>query len=273
VSTPTTVRYTWLWPLGLPAQMAGHLSAALGRLADRLGPWPVWLFAGALAGTLPAVLAIATGPLPARAITVALLVPLFLASVARDWLVRSLLLLAAAFAGHSALTIAYFHTNPAALPAQFPPGAAYWVETHSWLVTGESREYELTFWVPAHVQLLVAVVLFTYTSLGIVPLWEGFYEVDLMNGYVSQLLLHSHDSWTVFGMGWHPWSICRGIGFCFIIFEVCSISLGRLTGSALSNRRRRAVRWLVGIGFLSLDAALKYVLLEPVRAALAGNLM
>src|SRR5262245_63876116 len=131
---------TWIWPLGLPPGPAGRLIASLRWLADRLGWWPAWLVAGALVGTLPALLAVATGPLPARGLTVALLVPLLLASVARDWLGRGLLLLAVAFLGHSALTIAHFHHDPAALHEQFPPGAAYWTETHTWLHTGTSRE-------------------------------------------------------------------------------------------------------------------------------------
>jgi hypothetical protein len=126
---------------------------------------------------------------------------------------------------------------------------------------------------PAHVQLLGGVVLFAYTSLGLVPFWEGFYQVDLMNGYVSQLVLHSHNPWTALGLGWHPWSICRGIGFCVITFEMCSISLGRLTGAPLSTCSRRRARWLAGLGFLLLDTALKYILLEPVRMVLAANLL
>src|SRR5262249_54083258 len=128
-------------------------------------------------------------------------------------------------------------------------------------------------WVAAQGQLLGGVVLFCYTSLGFLPFWQGLYEVDLMNGYVSQLLVHSHDPWTALALGWHPWSQCRGIGYLFVTFEVTSLSLARLTGVRLSTRARRCRRWLAGLTFLLLDMLLKFYLLDSVRQALAANLI
>jgi hypothetical protein len=264
-------RPAWIWPLRLPPEPAGRFLVFLRRLGDGLGRWPAWLLAGALAGALPLLLTISPGL--SRCVTVLLLTPLLLAAAAKDWFGRGLLLLAVVFLAHNATAIALFLHDPACLTERFPDAATYWVETRSWLVTGSSREYELSWWLPAHVQLLGGVVLFAYTSLGVVPFWEGFYQVDLMNGYVSQLVLHSQNPWTALGLGWHPWSICRGIGFCIITLEMCSISLGRLTGARLSTCARRRARWLAGLGFLLLDAALKYILLEPVRTVLAANLL
>jgi hypothetical protein len=121
-------------------------------------------------------------------------------------------------------------------------------------------------------QLCAAVVLLGYTSLGFVPLWQGMYEVDLMNFYVGRLLAGSENPAIALLLGWHPWSLCRGIGYLWIVFEVASISLERMAGVPLSTRRRRATRWALGLGFLVLDGAIKLALLDVVREALAENL-
>src|SRR5205085_319979 len=103
---------------------------------------------------------------------------------------------AAAFLSHSGLMIALAASDPAGLPAAFPAGQAYWHASRDWIVTGRSPEYEPGWWLPAHCQLFAGMVVFTYTSLGVIPFWQGFHEVDLMNCYVGQLLVHSHDPWT-----------------------------------------------------------------------------
>jgi hypothetical protein len=73
-------------------------------------------------------------------------------------------------------------------------------------------------------------------------------------------------------VGWHPWSLCRGLGYLFVTFEVANLSLGRLAGVPLSTPARRWRRWAAGITLLLLDGLLKFLLLEPVRRTLAANL-
>ena len=101
---------------------------------------------------------------------------------------------------------------------------------------------------------------------------HGFHEVDLMNADVSQLLLHSHDPWTALALGWHPWSLCRGVGYMFVIFEVSSLSLSWLLGVSLSTPAGAGP--LAGRpGFLLADGILKYHMLEFVRQTLQENLI
>jgi hypothetical protein len=119
---------------------------------------------------------------------------------------------------------------------------------------------------------MFAMALFTYTSLGFIPLWQGFYEVDLMNFYVGQLLAHSSSPWSALILGWHPWSLCRAAGYFFLTFEVTSVSFERLTGRQMSTPGSRRLRWAAGISFLLLDGATKYLLLDAVRKSLAENL-
>jgi hypothetical protein len=271
--SPPDPRPTWIWPVRVPARTAAQIYRAVQGLGERLGAWPRWLLAGALVGALPLLPDVVFGVSFSHFLTAILLLPLLAAAVAHDAIGRGLGVVAAAFLAHSALTIALFAAASDRLATQFPPGAAYWTQTHDWLVTGVSPEYELGHWVPAHAQLLAAVLLFTYTSLGFVVFWQGLYEVDLMNGYVSQLLLHARDPWTVLALGWHPWSVCRGVGYLFLTFEVASLSLSRLTGVPLSTPARRRRRWLVGLGFLALDGVVKFFWLDPVRRALAANLL
>ena len=112
------------------------------------------------------------------------------------------------------------------------------------------------------------MVFYTYCSLGLITLWHGFHEVDLMNLYVSQLWLHSDGSLGVILLGWHPWSICRGIGFVVLTYELVSWSFEHLCGKTISTRRSRINRWGLGFGFLALDMVVKYTMLESVRLVL-----
>ena len=60
-------------------------------------------------------------------------------------------------------------------------------------------------------------------------------------------------------VGWHPWSLCRGLGYGLLTFEVVSYSYQRLTGSTVSTPRRRAWRWALGLALLVLDGMLKWL--------------
>jgi hypothetical protein len=266
-------RPAWIWPVRLPGVVADQLLGVAQWLGERVGSWPRWLLAGALAGAVPLLLQTASGLPVGRALTALLVTLLLLGAVARDWTGRGLTAVAAAFLIHNALAVALFAQDRARLTEGFPDGAAYWAQTHDWLLTGLSPEAALSGWLPAQAQLLAAVVLFSYTSLGFIPFWYGLYEVDLMNGYVAELLRHSHVPGTALALGWHPWSLCRGAGYLFLTFEVASLSLARLTGVRLSTPARRRRRWLAGLALLLLDGVLKYFLLEPVRRTLAANLV
>jgi hypothetical protein len=66
--------------------------------------------------------------------------------------------------------------------------------------------------------------------------------------------------------------VCRAAGYLVLTFEVISLSLSRLAGAPLSTARARRWRWCIGLGFLALDGAVKFLCLEPVRQVLAANL-
>lgn len=263
----------WLWPIRLPPRIGAQLLTRARRLGAWLGPWPCWLLAGALVGLGPCLLDYVTGLPVGRLLTAVLLAPLLVAAIVQDSVARGLGTVAAAFGMHSIVVILLAAHEPATLAAVMPDGQRYWQESHQWITTGLSREYDLRWWLPAHVQWFGAVTMFTYLSLGFVTFWQGLYEVDLMNFYVGQLLAHSSNPLLALGLGWHPWSLCRAVGYLFISFEVASYSCERLTQTPLSSRRRRQVRWLVGLSFLLLDGALKYFMLETVRGALAANMI
>lgn len=263
----------WIWPYRPPEPIARRSLAVAQTLADALGCWPKWLLAGCLAGALPLALDLAMGCDLSRIATAALLTPLLVAAAARDVLGRGLLSMSAAFVAHSLLYIFVASGDPEWLSACQSDGANYWLRSRQWIESGVNPEYETGFWLPAHLQLLAGSSLFSYLSLGFATLWQGLFEVDLMNGYVSQLIVHSNNSWLAGALGWHPWSLCRGIGFLFLTFEVVSLSFQRLTGVLLSTTPRRRRRWLVGLSFLLLDGLLKFHCTEHVRAILAANLL
>jgi hypothetical protein len=266
-------RPAWIWPWRPSPSIAGRTLRAAQGLSDRVGPWPCWCVLGAAVGTLPLLIGYAIGrPEPGLA-TALLLTPLLAASVVRDALGRGFGLLGAAFFAHNALAVALVAVDPAGMAPVLSDGHAYWEKSRAWIETGICPEYDLVNWLPAHLLLLVLMVAHTYLSLGLATLCQGLHEVDLMNYYVGQLVANSHDPWRAVLLGWHPWSVCRGIGYLFLTFEVASWSLARLTGTSLSTTRRRTTRWGLGLGFLVLDGLIKYRCLESVRRQLAVNLL
>jgi hypothetical protein len=255
---------------------ARALLALVGRLGDWLdgwlGGWPGWLLAGVLAGVLPG-LACATLGWPGQHLLTALACwPLLLAAVSQDRLDRATLTLGSAALAHAGFVFAFVALDAARANALYPPGAAYWLQTQQWIVTGQAPEYDTRNWLPAHGQLFIAVVLLSVCSLGWLPLWQGFREADLMNYYVGHLLTQSADPLTALVWGWHPWSVCRGVGYVVVVFEVSSATLAWLAGQPLSPRGRRQRRWLLGVLFLLADACLKYLCSDGVRRVLAANL-
>jgi hypothetical protein len=262
----------WLGPWGLPDAVGRRLLHSAQHLGERLQSWPWWLALGLVLGTVPLLLDFWLGFSSHRLVTGLLVTPLLLAAVARDWQGRGIVLLLVTFAAHNVLTILLAAFYPNGLAPVCPDGAAYWEESRTWILTGESQKYDLGWWLPAHFQWLGVMVVFTYTSLGLVPVWRGLYEVDLMNFYVGRLLAHSDAPAVILALGWHPWSLCRGVGYLFLTYEIASLSLARLTSVSLSSWRRRLGRWLIGLTFLMLDGLLKYLCLEPVRQVLAGHL-
>jgi hypothetical protein len=266
-------RPAWFGVWRFPGWIARPVFQSVDRLGSQLGPLPVWIALGTAIGGLP-VLGDYFWQWPtAWVITPVMATVLLLAAVASDSMARGLGALAGVFLAHNAVAIALVARDPDGMARILPGGEAYWRQSHEWIVTGFSPEYDLSWWVPAHFQLLGAMIVFTYSSLGLVTLCQGSYEVDLMNFYVGELIAHSHNPWLAVALGWHPWSVCRGVGYLFLTYEIASLSFEHITGTRLSSRRRRVARWSAGLGFLLIDGIVKFFFLDTVRGLLASNLV
>jgi hypothetical protein len=262
----------WIGPLRLPRRWTASWLAGFRALSDNLLPWPRWLGLALLLGLGPVLVDYALGWTTSQVVTALAGLPLLLAAAARDRLHPALTCLGLVVAVHSAGMIALAALDPERLAIAYPPGREYWQETALWIRTGHSEVYDLGWWLPFHLQLAAVMLLWGYLSLGLIPLLQGLYEMDLMNFYVGQLLAHAEGPGVGLLLAWHPWSLCRGIGFLFLTFEVASLSLARLTGEPLSPPGRRWRRWLMGIGFLLADMLIKGTCSETVRQALASQL-
>jgi hypothetical protein len=207
-----------------------------------------------------------------QAFTAALVFLPFLALVREDRQWAAAGWVGLAFAAHSVLAIGLAAADPEGVRELMPGAAAYWQKQEAWIRTGRDPEYELANWLPAHVQLFGAMALFSYTSLGFIPLLQGVHEVDLMNYYVGRLAAVSSSGTAAVLVGWHLWSVLRGVAFTFLVFEVASWSLARLCGRSVTTGRRRVGRWAVGLGFLVADGLVKYLALGAVRDQLFRNL-
>ncbi len=261
----------WIWPLRLDRATAAQVWRWAGIGGELWAPQYWWL-AAVTAGVLPVGLAYSGFFKWQQAFTGVLLFVPFVAAVRNDQLGRALALVGFVFGIHSLLAIMLVMHDPAAA-GQFMPGAqAYWEKQEVWLRTGYDPEYEMVNWLPAHLQLLVGVAVLSFTSVGLVPLIEGVKEVDLMNFYVGRLAAGSHHPVTAVMLGWHVWSVLRGVAFAILIFEIASLSLERLSARSLSTRHRRICRWSFGLGVLACDCIVKSYSLKIVRDLLFQHL-
>jgi len=222
-------------------------------------------------GTLPFLVSYTLDVPGHQAASAILLILLCLPYAREDAWVRGIGAIALAYMAHCGVVIALAHADLQHVIPLLPDADAYWQKQILWITTGYDPEYQWSAWVPAHLQLLGGTVLYTYTSLGAITFYEGFYEVDLMNFYIAQLLHHSQSQMLALTAGWHAWSLLRGVGYLFITFEVLSLSLQRLIGTPLSERHRRR-RWVIGMSLVLADGLVKVMLLEPVREHLFTNL-
>jgi hypothetical protein len=260
----------WIWPLRLPvsARRATHNFAGLAQ--PFCEGWR-WIPASIVVGTFPFLISYVTGA-PGHQIVSALLLMVLCLPCARaeDW-VKGIAIMALTYMAHCAVVIALAYADPQHVAAILPGAESYWQKQIHWIQTGTDPEYKLSAWVPAHLMLLGAAFLFSYTSLGGILFYEGFFEVDLMNFYNAQLMAQSSNHALSLALGWHVWSWLRGLGYLFIAFEIISLSLRRMTGVSTAGRLRWS-RFAVGLAFLLADGLVKVILLEPVREQMLFNL-
>lgn len=214
---------------------------------------------------LPLALAVALpGGVQQTATAVAVFLPM-LAAVRAQRPVVAVLGVGIAFAAHSLLAIVLAAKWPDVAARLMPDGPGYWQAQQQWIASGQDPEYEPGHWLPHHGQLLLGMLLLGFVSLGLLPLVQGVYEVDLMNYYVGNLLAAADEPVRAALFGWHPWSICRGVCFAFVVHEVASLALQWLTGRPLASARGRRWRLLLVFVFFAADCGLKYCMIGVVR--------
>jgi len=231
-----------------------------------------WWLAATACGVVPLLLGALLGTSAHQyAMAVGLFV-LLIAALREDQPWWALGALAVGFASHNAVAIALAASAPERAAACMPDGAGYLAAQLEWIRTGQDPEYDWVNWVPAHLHLLVGMTLMALTSMGLLVLVQGVYEVDLMNYYVGQVIAQSSDPVIALFAGWHPWSAIRGFCYVLLTVEVASLSLSWWTGRTLGTRRAHLWRWGGALTFFALDMAVKWLTLDVVRSALASTL-
>lgn len=215
-------------------------TVSVARPILRPAHWP--LIALAL-GLLPLMLGYASGSVFHQSLTGLLLVPLFLACVCEDRLGKALSLVALVLGSHSGLAIFLSIHDPAGAAAVLAGSQAYWEQARGWIQTGDDPDYRLAGWLPQHVLLLGMVLLGAGLTLGVLPFAIGVEQIDLMNFYVGRMVAQSDNPTLTLLLGWHPWSLLRGLGYTVAIFVVTSSVIESLTGQniAQGSSRRRLV--------------------------------
>jgi hypothetical protein len=261
----------WLWPVSPPPR----LREGLWSFSAAAEPWVRGIRGPILAiaiGAAPLAASSAFGLPGHQAVSAAALLLLCLACVRTDASAKGIGLVLLAFLAHCAAALAIAGADPESAARIMPGAQEYWEKQRAWIQTGLDPEYEPGVWIPAHVGQLGGAVLYSYVSLGWLTFFEGFREVDWMNFYGARLMVCSRSPATALLLGWHVWSLVRGLGFAVLSFEVLSLSFGRLTGRELSSPRCRAWRWSAGLALFAADALLKLVLVHAVQQGLHDNL-
>jgi hypothetical protein len=251
------------------ADAAAEVLAFLGPLSTSKR----WVLGAVAAGVLPILVCWLAGWPGQRFATGLFLFPFYLPLVLTDRQRAGFASVLIAFSCHSLLAIALAALDPTGASTVMPGGEAYWNKNIYWIRTGFDPEYEVLNWLPAHLQHLASMSFFSVTSFGLIPLFQGLYEIDVMNFYVGRLIPLSVNPLVALLVGWHTWAVLRGVAYTRIVFEVSSYSLEKLTGVVLSTPRRRRLRWTTGLVLLSLDGLLKFLFLGAVREVLQSNLI
>lgn len=230
-----------------------------------------WALTAALAGGIPFLLSAIFQVHGHQWISAVLLAWICLPLLREDRFWAGIGTMAIAFGSHSLLVIACSNLFPDWAEPVLPTAADYWSKQERWILTGEDPEYALAAWIPAHFKLLAAATLWDFSSLGLLTLHHGFYEVDLMNYYNGRLLERSASPAWSLALGWHIWSLLRGAGFLVLTYETCSLAMQTWTWVPNSSLKRRSLRWSAGLALLLCDAVAKAWLLGPVRDQLLEN--
>lgn len=266
-------RSAWIWPYAVPETIGATILKGARAIARWTGGGARWAIAGVIIGSVPALFLGILGWTVVAVLEACALAVFVVAAAAMDFLGRGLLVMATSFLTHSIISILFAMHAPDTAAEGFRPGEDYWQLSRSWIVTGVNPEYAPSHWLPAHLVLLLIVLATGYSSGGVIAFFAGFRQLDLMNFYVGRLATESQSATVALFVGWHPWSVLRGIGFMILLFEAVNLSLTRLSGVELSEPLRRRRRWAWGLFFLVLDGALKYVCMDIVRSVLADNLV
>ena len=254
-------------------QRVGAYSWRMAGLCQPLTHAPSWWLWAVAAGVVPLALGWLLGTGLHQSLTAVLLFLLLLPAVRDERPLRGMGVLGLGFASHCAAAIALARVDPAGASAAMPDGAGYWAAQVQWITTGTDPEYDWVNWVPAHLHLLLAMLALAFVSMGLVPLLEGVYQVDLMNFYVGNLLANSESPVPALLLGWHPWSVIRGLCYVVLVYELASLALSWLARRPLAEARARKLRWGAILVLFLLDGALKWVILDRVRDGLAANLI
>lgn len=252
-------------------QLRRTIGSRLELSAAWVAPWVSkrrWVPTAIVIGVGPLVVSVVLGIPGQQWVSAVLLAIVTLGMVAEDRWKSGVVLMGLAFLSHCVTAVTLVSRAPEASSVVMPDAAAYWDKQRHWIETGEDPEYQLSAWVPAHAQLAIGATIYTASSLGALTFAQGFYEVDLMNFYLGQLIRNAEHPGVAALTGWHPWSQLRGVGFLFLTFEVISASFAWWTERAVSTWRLRGWRWGLGIGFLLSDGIVKLLFLELVRLQL-----
>jgi hypothetical protein len=249
---------------------SGIISLALW--SDRWGYSRSGYLLAIAVGTLPVLLAWLLqipGHQPLSGIALAILA---LGPAYRGDARRGLTFITLAFISHCALVIFLTTLSPERTGSILPHAPAYWQQQITWITTGVDKEYEWRTWLPHHFQLAIAASLISFSSLGSLAYYQGFHEVDLMNFYTGELILHSRNRYMALFLAWHIWSIMRGIGYVFLIHETAAFALEKIKGPSQGLHPRRHLRLKLAALFLLADITCKACLTEPCRALMMDNL-
>lgn len=231
-----------------------------------------WVFLSLFTGVVPCAVAVIFQSTWHQPITAFLLTLLIIPLAGSNRWHAGIATIVLVFASHSAVAITAAGLDPGYAGPTFPGGPQYWDRQRLWIETGTDEEYRVRDWAPEHALLLAGTTVVSFTSFGGLTFHHGLHEVDLMNFYNGQLIRNSSNGFMALALGWHLWSILRGVGYTLLSFQLVALAVQVLAMKSVCPRAEHIRHILYGLAFLLMDAGVKSVMTSWVQQRLLENL-
>lgn len=148
----------------------------------------------------------------------------------------------------------------------------YWSDMELWLKGDPSKQGTPSEFIPEHIKHTVTVSVASLISAGMIGINFGTVLMNYMNYYVATIMLMSDSPLLLAIIGWHPYSVCRVIGFIILGCTFSWVFVSRFSKESNFNRRIFVFLIILGLCLELLDILLKIYIAPGWRDLIVANI-